>query len=94
MSPFIPARTKKSSAQLALTLCLCLLESMEIDQIPAYWGGLKNDTAFDKLFAKDEHGSTTANIGRRDCHSVKLNVNNAGSKVEWFTSIKYYTINF
>ena len=94
MSPFIPARTKEKLRAVGTDFMPVLLESMEIDQIPAYWGGLKNDTAFDKLFAKDEHGSTTANIGRRDCHSVKLNVNNAGSKVEWFTSIKYYTINF
>ena len=94
MSPFIPARTKEKLRAVGTDFMPVLLESMEIDQIPAYWGGLKNDTPFDVLFAKDEQGSTKANVGRRDCHYVKLNLNEAGVKVKWYTSIKYYTINF
>ena len=94
MSPFIPARTKEKLRAVGTDFMPVLLESMEIDQIPAYWGGLKNNTPFDLLFAKDEHGSTKVNVRRRDIHYVKLNVNTPGKEIEWFTSIKYYTIYF
>ena len=94
MRPFIPARTKKKLRAVGVDFLPVLLESLDADQIPSAWGGIKNDTDFDRLFQKDEYGSTTATVSRRDDFRVQLNINRPDTAIEWVWKLDSYTIGF
>ena len=49
-----------------------LPEDVEIDRIPASWGGAKCDHRFDRLFNASEDGFVELSVGRRDSHDVNL----------------------
>ena len=94
MRPFIPVRTKKKLRAVGVDFLPVLLESLDADQIPSAWGGIKNDTDFDRLFQKDEYGSTTATVSRRDDFRVQLNINRPDTAIEWVWKLDSYTIGF
>ena len=85
ISPFIPARTKMKIRAVGVDFLPVLLESIDINQIPAHWGGLKNDTGFDALFSPDSFSK--AIVYARSEKELRVPVHYSGTpvnvKYEW-----------
>jgi hypothetical protein len=94
ISPFVPERTKMKIRACGHDFLPVLLESIDLDQLPLLWGGIKNDTPFDALFATDKDNYFSANVAARSDKELRIRVDGANTKISYRWSLSDYTIAF
>lgn len=94
ISPFIPARTKMKIRAVGVDFLPVLLESIDIHEIPAHWGGLKNDTTFDTLFSPDSMSKAT--VYARSDKELRVPVHYSGTPIDvtYKWRLSNYTVRF